>query len=173
VVRSWRLNAAFALRRPVVERRDWYAGQVANLLRSQHVELVALVTHDDRSLLCGVPLFRLVSPSEMTVSPAGAAQLDDSCDALPDACLIDRQAADGQRWTRMGPASRNAAGASASSGVGGRRRGPLRRLVDDGSGTGPQRNRPHTAIGVIRRRPAEPGCPDGSGRTRRRRWTRR
>ena len=51
MVRSWRLNAAFALRRPVVERRDWYAGQVVNLLRSQHVELVALVTHDDRSLL--------------------------------------------------------------------------------------------------------------------------
>jgi len=73
----------------------------------------------------------------------------------------------------MGPASSSAAGASASSGVGGSWRGPLRRLVDDDSGAGPQRNRPHTAIGAIRRRPAEPGCPDGSGRTHRRRFARR
>jgi hypothetical protein len=77
MVRPWRLHAAFALRRPIVQRRDRYAGQIANLLRSQHVELVAVVVHDGQSLLSRVPLFRLVSAPEMTrkherASPLGA-----------------------------------------------------------------------------------------------------
>jgi hypothetical protein len=84
----------------------------------------------------------------------------------------------GQRWTRVGPASRSsAAGPSAHRRL---RRppaaAPLLRAMScvarRGVGPAPRGTGPTTAV-IRRRRRAGPDCPGGSGRRRRRRWHRR